>query len=191
MNARFTATRAHSAMIVLAVLSAALSFAVESQPLAPLGTAKGAHPGRVVWVHNPDATHWNGPGDGHWWAPEHTIQPQVDRMVSRAICELAGESTDAQAWDKLIRYSNQARGKGDAGYKPGEKIAIKVNFVGFIWRGDAVNPDTYQLEKQRDYMNTSPQMILAVLRQLTGALGVRQQDISVGDTLALFTNEVL
>jgi hypothetical protein len=38
-------------------------------------------------------------------------------------------------------------------------------------------------------MNTSPQMILALLRQLSGVVGVGQQDISVGDTLALFANE--
>jgi len=34
-------------------------------PNAPIGVAKGANPGRVVWVHDPDATDWVGPGDGH------------------------------------------------------------------------------------------------------------------------------
>ena len=33
----------------------------------PLGVAKGIHPGRVVWAHDPEVTDWKGPGDGHWW----------------------------------------------------------------------------------------------------------------------------
>jgi hypothetical protein len=37
-------------------------------PNNPIGIAKGIHPGRIVWAHNPDATDWDGPdkGDGHW-----------------------------------------------------------------------------------------------------------------------------
>ena len=162
---------------------------VEPEGLAPIGRAKGTHPGRVVWVHDPQATDWKGPGNGHWWEPEHTRQDEVDQMMSRAICGLAGEPTAAPAWEKLFQHSKQARGQGEIGYKPGEKVAIKVNFVGMIWRGGGVNPESYKLEKQRDYMNTSPQVMLALLRQLTGVVGVRQQDILLGDTLALFAQE--
>jgi len=38
--------------------------AAEADPLNPVGTGRGIHPGRVVWVHDPDATDWDGPGDG-------------------------------------------------------------------------------------------------------------------------------
>ena len=38
-------------------------------------------------------------------------------------------------------------------------------------------------------MNTSPQMIIALLRQLTGAAGVRASDISICDSLAYLVNE--
>ena len=38
-------------------------------------------------------------------------------------------------------------------------------------------------------MNTSPQMIAAVLKQLTQAAGVKQSDIAVGDSLAYFAQE--
>ena len=159
-------------------------------PNAPIGVAKGIHPGRVVWVHDADATDWDGPGDGHWWESNHTDQAAVDRMMSRAICSLTGESTDAAAWDKLFRHFNQARGKGDVGYQPGEKIAIKVNFVGLIYRWDSVDAETYDLKDKRiDYMNTSPQMIAALLRQLVETVGVKQADLAVGDTLAYFANE--
>jgi hypothetical protein len=110
-------------------------------------------------------------------------------MVSRAVRELAGESSDTQAWDKLFRHLNQARGKGDVGYRKGEKIAIKVNFVGMIWRDKNVNAETYALERRRDYMNTAPQMMSGLLRQLVETGGANEADISVGDTLAYFANE--
>jgi len=162
----------------------------ESQPAnEPVGVAQGIHPGRVVWVHDPDATNWDGPGDGHWWEGNRTNQAVVSEMMSRAIRELTGEGSDAAAWDRLFRYINEKRGKGNVAYKTGEKIAIKVNFVGFIWRGGGVNSENYNLESQRDYMNTSPQVILALLRQLVKTVGVKESDISVCDSLAYFANE--
>jgi uncharacterized protein (DUF362 family) len=165
------------------------SRAAVPEPLKPIGEAKGVHPGRVVWVHDPQATDWKGPGDGHWWEAAHTRQERVSGMMSRALLSLTGEATEAAAWDKLFRHLNQARGKGNAGYKPGEKIAMKVNFVGFIASGRTVNPATYDLQQAADYMNTSPQMIVAVLRQLVKVAGVREGDIAVGDTLGYFPNE--
>jgi len=155
----------------------------------PIGVAKGVNPGRVVWVHDPEATDWEGPGDGHWWGAEHTNQEAVSRMMSRAVLELTGAESVAAAWDKLFRYLNESRGKGKVGYKPGEKIMIKVNFVGFIPSHGSVDVDSYKLERNRDYMNTSPQMITALLRQLTGTVGVREADISIGDTLAHIAHE--
>ncbi|MHC4404168.1 MAG: DUF362 domain-containing protein [Planctomycetota bacterium] len=158
-------------------------------PNAPIGVAQGLHPGRVVWSHNPDATHWEGPGHGHWWESNHTDQAMVGRMMSRAIRQLAGEASDAAAWSRLFRHFNQTHGKKDVVYKPGKRIAIKVNFVGFIWRWDAVNPESYDLESRKDYMNTSPQMILALVRQLVESAGVKETDIVVGDGLGYFPNE--
>ena len=155
----------------------------------PMGVAKGIYPGRVVWVHDPDATDWEGPGDGHWWQSGHTNQERVSQMMSRTIRELTGEASDAAAWDKLFKHFNKTRGRRNAGYKSGEKIVIKVNFVGFIWTVRSVNPENYNLENGIDYMNTSPQMITALLRQLVETVGVKQSDISVGDSLAYFANE--
>jgi len=179
------------AILYAALLSnaPAVSSAQPVQPNAPLGRGRGVHPGRVVWVHDPDATNWQGPGHGHWWQPQHTDQQRVEKMLSLALRRLTATQTDKQAWDKLFAYLNAARGKGPHGYKPGEKIAIKVNFVGFIWRHGGVNPDNYNLESWRDYMNSSPQLILALFRQLTEVVGVRQSDISLCDSLAYFANE--
>lgn len=162
----------------------------EPQPAnEPMGVAKGIYPGRVVWVHDPDATYWDGPGGGHPWEAEHTDLERVCTMMSHAIRELTGALNDAQAWDALFKYHNKARGKGNIGYKPGEKIAIKVNFVGFIFTSGGVNPDNYNLETKKDYMNTSPQMLVALLRQLVNEAGVKQSDISICDSLAYFANE--
>ena len=59
--------------------------AATQDPLTPVGVARGVSPGRVVWVHDPAATDWAGPGDGHWWENAHTDQGVVDTMMSRAI----------------------------------------------------------------------------------------------------------
>ena len=163
------------------------------EPVAnsPIGTAKGLHPGRVVWVHDPDATDWQGPGNGHWWESSHTDQAVVDEMMGRAIQALSGEVADAAGWDSLFKHFNEARGKGGVGYKPGEKIVVKVNFVGCIriWQGDSVaSVEEYNL-RSVDYMNTSPHVIIALLRQLVNTVGVAQTDITVGDTLCYFPNE--
>ena len=158
---------------------------------APVGVAKGLRPGRVVWVHDPDATDWQGVGNGHWWEGNHTDQAVVDDMIGRAIRGLSGESSDAAAWDGLFKYFNREQEKGDVGYKRGEKVVIKVNFVGCIriWRGGSVaTVEEYNL-RSVDYMNTSPQMIIALLRQLVNEAGVSEADITVGDTLCYFPNE--
>ena len=160
-------------------------------PNAPIGIAKGVHPGRVVWVHDPEATDWDGPGDGHWWESSHTDQGAVDKMMHRAIRALAGEKESAAAWDRLFRHFNRTRGKGDSSYRPGEKVVVKVNFVGCIgaWSSRKVTQiEQYNL-RSPDYMNTSPQMIIALLRQLRDEAGVKQSDITVGDTLCYFPNE--
>jgi hypothetical protein len=183
-------------MVIIRTLAALLIYvpgftvsAAVPEPNQPMGEAKGIHPGRVVWVHDPEATDWKGPGDGHWWEAGHTRQDRVSEMVSQAVRSLTGQGSDAGAWASLFQYHNRNRGKGDKGYQAGEKIAIKVNFVGFIAGVDSVNPETYNIEKNRDYMNTSPQMIVALLRQLVNTIGVKDKDISVGDTLTYFPNE--
>jgi len=191
MKRRFlsVATAAMAVSITLFNVILQPGWAADLERLAPIGEGKGIHPGRVVWVHDPAVSDWEGPGHGHWWADGHTSQPEVNQMMSRAVRELTGETTDAQAWDKLFRHFNQSHGRGGAGYKPGEKIAVKVNWVGMIWLEGHVSETTYSFKDRADYMNTSPQMILALIRQLVEVVGVKEEDISVGDTLAYLVNE--
>ena len=68
----------------------AQAVADEPDRLNPIGEAQGIHPGRVVWVHNPQVTDWKGPGDGHWYEGNRTKQERVDAMMSRAILEPTG-----------------------------------------------------------------------------------------------------
>ena len=168
-----------------------IALADNTTPNDPIGIARGVHPGRVVWVHDPDATDWDGPdmGDGHWWESTNIDMAVVDQMMSRAICALAGESNSIEAWDKIFRYFNQTHGKGDVGYQPGERIAIKINLTTC---NASYGPDkgtrekTTYLDKAGD---TSPQMILSLLRQLVNVVGVEQTDISVGDTVSYFPTQ--
>ena len=126
-------------------------------------------------------------GDGYWWQAEHTDQSVVDSMVSRAIRALAGQPTDAAAWDALFRHFNQQRGYGQAGYQPGQKITIKLNLTTVNRIHENVDTEGNQLT-WLGWVNTSPQMALSLLRQLVYTVGVAESDISVGDPTAYFPN---
>jgi hypothetical protein len=156
----------------------------------PLGVAKGIFPGRVVWVHAPDATEWAGYSSSQrWWQPAHTDLSVVEVMVSKALRSLSGQETDAAAWDAIFRYFNQTHGQGERGYEAGEKIAIKINLTTCNARSGSSTVDPATYEKKSSIMNTidnSPQMILTLLRQLVYMAGVAPADIAIGDPTGQF-----
>jgi hypothetical protein len=156
-------------------------------PHGPIGEAKGIHPGRVVWVHDPDATDWAGfNSPEHWWESGRTDLAVVEKMFSQAVRGVAGRDNDAAAWDAIFRYFNISRGNGDVGYQSGEKIAVKINLTTCNASGSGVSPATYV--KNASVANTidnSPQMILAMLRHLVGIVGADQNDITIGDPTGL------
>ncbi len=159
-------------------------------PHGPIGEARGIHPGRVVWVYDPNATDWEGYNSTqHWWENEHTNLAVVEWMVSQAIRGVAGANSDAAAWDAIFRHFNAKRGKGDVGYQKGEKIVIKLNLTTCNAYYANVSPITYD-KKQSVTNNTdnSPQMTLALLRQLVKVVGVDQNDISIGDPTGMIPN---
>ncbi len=137
----------------------------------PVGTGKGIYPGRVVWVHDADATDEtcaNVTGD-YWSSDANTNQSVVSEMLSDGLRQLTGAATDASAWDKIFKYHNSTHGKGDIGYQAGEKIVIKINLNGINNSNRSAN------------INTSPQICYAILDQLVNVVGVAQADISIGD----------
>ncbi|GAG39049.1 unnamed protein product, partial [marine sediment metagenome] len=72
--------------IAISNMSQELVIAADSTPNIPIGIAKGIYPGRVVWVHDPNATEWDGYySPEHWWQEEHTDLAAVEKMVSKAI----------------------------------------------------------------------------------------------------------
>ena len=105
----------------------------DSQPAnEPMGTAQGICPGRVVWVHDANATNENcannyAPVEDGWFLPKNNNQAVIDKMVSQMIRSLTGENSDEAAWDALFKNFNQTKGRGNAGYIPGQKIMIKTN----------------------------------------------------------------
>jgi hypothetical protein len=156
------------------------------EPNQPMGTAKGIFPGRVVWVWNPEATNENtNPASyGHsWFMPENNDQAVIDNMLSAGLKSLTGAASDAAAWDAIFKFHNNERGKGEVGYQPGEKIFIKTNATS-SWGGNfsirdlsAVNNNWYGMAE------TSPALVLSVLRQLVNVVGVAQTDIYIGDPI--------
>jgi hypothetical protein len=153
---------------------------------SPTGEAKGIFPGRVVWVHDPEATNENcvptAVGQA-WWMPANNNQLVIDAMVSKAIKSLTGKQNDKDAWDAIFQYHNSTRGKGSVLYNKGEKIFIKINNVSG-WGGNFSTKDLSVVANgSYGISETSPQIILSVLRQLVNTLGVAQSDIYVGDPM--------
>jgi hypothetical protein len=159
-------------------------------PNDPIGVARGIHSGRVVWVHDPNATDWDGyESEEPWWDSNHTNLDVVEQIMSQAIRSLSGKCTEEEAWDGIFKYFNQSHGKGAVGYQSGEKVSIKVNLTTCNARSQQVDPVTYN--KKASIMNridNSPQMILALLRQLVNKAGVDPNKITVGDPTGMVPN---
>jgi hypothetical protein len=103
---------------------AAAAFSPSEPVNSPMGVAQGIHPGRVVWVHDADATSWDG-STGNWWDDKNTDPKIVDGMVSSALQKLTGQSSDPQAWDALFRHFNKTQLR-DAGFRK-PKVILKIN----------------------------------------------------------------
>ena len=148
---------------------AAAAFKPSEPANSPIGVAKGIYPGRVVWIRDPDATNWDRQ-NGKWWDDDNTDQSRVDVMISKSIRQLTGQSSDSQAWDALFKHFNRTKGSGDAGYKKGQKIAVKINMNqerGRPWSPEVGLP--------------SPHVIYSLVDQLINKAGVSGSDITIYD----------
>jgi hypothetical protein len=196
-----------SALIILTVLAFFSSmFIINEESVAntvyfkshainePIGVPVGIYPGRVVWVWDRFATrkectntvNKNGildNGDDVWFQDKNTDQLLVTQMISTGIQELTGKPTDNEAWDEIFRFHNHTRGKGNTGYTRGEKILLKLNRTS---TNAATNLNVNTMRRNDKYgrtalSETSPQIVLAVLRHLVHKAGVPQDAIYVGD----------
>ena len=132
-----------------------------------LGVGRGIFPGRVVWVHNPQAAVWDGQSD-FWWGEKFTNQNLVSEMLSHSLRQLTGQSSDKAAWEALFTHFKTQHGQ-TGGYQPGEKIAIKANLNGSKNHSDPKNNSF-----------VSPAVAFALLTQLVQA-GVQPDDITLYD----------
>ncbi len=159
---------------------------------SPLGHGKGIYPGRVAWIHDPNATSWpgsDGDTNGPFWHENScTDQAVVNQMLSKALRALTGKSNDADAWEAIFKNFNQQMERGYVGYTPGEKIAIKVNFVLMYSNPhDGEKPASFW-GFLLDQIDNSPQLAIALLKQLIDVAGVSPGDISIGDPLMIMPN---
>ncbi len=150
--------------------------AILEEPNQPIGTGVGINPGRVVWIHAPEATNEDclNQSPDFWSDDANTNQGVVNQMVSKAIQDLSSTTTDEEAWDTIFRYHNIKNDSGDVGYTAGEKIVIKLNMNTASRSADSLRPDYRSVD-------TSPHLLYAILNQLVNVVGVQPSDISVGD----------
>lgn len=143
----------------------------------PLGVGKGIHPGRVAWMHNPGVATWDGQ-TGDWHEARWNSQVKADAMVTEGVKALTGEKNAKKAWNALFVYFNKTHGKGEVGYKPGEKIAIKLN----------INNSFDYVDNEQ--LNSSPYVTLALLRSMINDGGVRQEDITLCEPSRYITDQL-
>lgn len=161
-------------------------------PNAPIGEAKGILPGRVVWVYNAAATNescTNNSMNDVYWLESNTNQSVVDQMFSDGLLAISGEENHSDAWEAIFRYFNVNHGKGDVGYDNSETIFIKVNAV-TAWGGAPIGGNIPNRPNDKIEYDTSPQTILAMLRQLVNEAGVPETNIYIGDPLCDMYNHI-
>lgn len=171
----------------------------EDGPNQPIGKAGGVNPGRVVWIWNPKATNENCVSNfdtKDWFFKSKNIdQKVVGTMVRNALNKLSGKKTVSQSWDVLFRYQNSKKYQKNRGYSKGEKIFIKINQGTSRWlltqedknKGynypETLNPDEDRRRLSLGSTETNPYVVLELLKELVNEIGIKQEDISIGDPM--------
>ena len=146
-------------------------------PNEPIGTGQGIHPGRVAWIHHPGVAKWDGK-TGLWVEDRWNEQAKADAMIPEAVMQLTGEPSAKKAWKALFRHFNKKHGRGNRGYRKGERIAIKLNMNNAITHRDTIE------------LNSSPFVTLALVRSLVRDGGVRPQDITLCEPSRAITDSI-
>jgi hypothetical protein len=144
---------------------------------APVGEAGGLKPGRVTWAHDKNAANWDG-STGQWWEDRWNPQATIDAMVAASLRAVSGAADEPSAWKALFKDFNRARARKAVGYAKGEKIVIKVN-----------QNNTRSIESS-PHINTSPQLVLALVSSLVRKARVPEESITVSDPSRYMTDNV-
>lgn len=195
-NARYSIA---AMFLMIAVISGFIAFQADrpfvyadsrylDTPNQSMGTGQGIFPGRVVWAWNPDATNENCKNDNWGEAyhePKNSDMDVIQKMVDQSLMSLSGETSVGEGWNALFIHFNEKKNRGAVGYQPGQKIFIKTNAVSTPVDGS----HNYSGLNNYTMAKTSPQPVLALLRQLVHSAGVVQEDISVGDPIQSVPND--
>ncbi|MBN2215276.1 MAG: DUF362 domain-containing protein [Bacteroidales bacterium] len=160
--------------VAASVLNSDAGFVPTDPANSPVGTAKGIHPGRVVWVYDSELCD-QGSTSGYWWEDERTDPLVARQMMTQAIYNLTGIFDLVEAWDSIFRYFNQTRYGENTGYEAGDKITIKINNIfsrSYDWTKDP-------LKEPRP----CPQMVHALIWHLVNKAGVPEGDITFYDCI--------
>ncbi|MCP4313444.1 MAG: DUF362 domain-containing protein [Bacteroidetes bacterium] len=148
----------------------------------PMGIARGIHPGRVSWAHDPDAVSYDpSAGNGFWWEDQNTDPERVNRMFLLSLDAVSGATTSYDGWDRLFRDANIRRGTGDVGYAPGEKIAIKANLLVGLGGG----------KEKANSPGPSPQLLMSMITSLVEEVGIPGDMITVYDVSARIPDYIM
>jgi hypothetical protein len=162
-------------------------------PNQPMGQPVGVIPGRVVWAWNPKATNPDLNPDDYYFKSENYDMEAISKMLSDSVKKLSGKQTVAKSWDSMFTYFNNRKQLGNKGYTPGEKIFIKINQTSSRGRlnkqsrsegkyyGPPVPPADMLKRTGNGVLETTPYVVLGILRQLVNECGIEESDISVGD----------
>jgi hypothetical protein len=143
----------------------------------PLGEARGIFPGRVAWGHNTRIASWDGK-TGFWWEDHFNNQIETDKLLAQTLASLTNTKNEKKAWENLFRFYNKTKKNTDAGYRSGEKIAIKINMN---------NTDAHESSNR---INANPQLILSLLSSLINKGGIPQENITLADPSRFITNNI-
>jgi len=149
----------------------------------PVGEAKGLFPGRVVWVHDKNATNeYYVPtknSTDFWYSNNNVDEDVVKEMLSDGLMKYTGTANTKDAWDAVFKAYNSSHGRGNVGYKTGEKIAFKINLT---------NQSCSTADRPLR-MDAAPQLLNAILFELVTNAGVAESDIFMGDPYREFRKE--
>lgn len=184
---RLSDRRISSALVCLLAAGLSLTLLINQQTPAatifsppdgknqPIGIGQGIHPGRVVFSRDERTVTYRD-GVGNWWEDENTNPEAVDWIFTTSLTKLTGEATAKKAWSALFLHFNQKKTGTASDYKSGEKIVIKLNQNqddGTGWT--------------KDHM-TAPQLLDALLSDLTEVVGVAPSDITLIDASRNFSD---
>ena len=161
----------------------------------PYGDGVGVFSGRVVWAWNADATNEDCTnniddpinGEDGYFLAKNNNQHVIDSMMNDAIIKLSGMNSVKSGWKAIFKDFNIRKNHPYENYQSSQKIFIKINQGGGGWltnSNDLSFLDAAWAKQYYGMAETSPAVVISVLKQLVNELGVEQSDIYVGDPIA-------